>query len=126
MKFVGLFGKTPKHKRFSFVPRHYDPAEEQRKEREENIRRELEAGLRKDTDSAFEDRQSRIKGSFQSARKRSVQTSAPSAAILRTAITLFIVIELWAYLQFGNAALYGLLVIIPLYLFLKLRGFKRN
>jgi hypothetical protein len=126
MKFAGLFTKTPNYKRFNYIPRHYDPREEEMKERQERIRREVEAGLRKETAEDLQIHQSRIKGSFQSARKRSVQKTEPSAALLRTLITLFIVIELWAYLQFGNVAFYGVLIIIPFYLFLKLRNFKRS
>jgi hypothetical protein len=126
MKFSGLFTKTPAHKRFNYIPRHYDPREEEMKERQERIRKELEAGLRKETADDLLQHQSRIKGSFQAARKRSVQKTEPSAAVLRTLITLFIVLELLAYLQFGNVALYGILLIIPFYLFLKLRNFKKS
>lgn len=126
MKFAGLFTKTPTHKRFNYTPRHYDPREEELREREEKIKREIEAGLRKDNDEELELHRSRIKGSFQHSRKRSVQKEGPSAAILRTLITLFIVIELWAYLQFGNKALYGLLLVVPFYLFLKLKNFKKD
>jgi len=126
MKFAGLFTKTPNHKRFNYVPRHYDPREEEMREREARIKQEIAAGLRSETDEDLEQHRSRIKGSFQQSRKRSVQKGAPSAAILRTIITLFIVIELWAYLQFGNKALYGLLIVVPFYLFLKLKNFKKN
>jgi hypothetical protein len=41
MKLPTLFTKTPNYKRFAYTPRHYDPLEEERKEREERIRREL-------------------------------------------------------------------------------------
>lgn len=126
MKFAGLFTKTPNHKRFNYVPRHYDPQEEERKEREERIKREVEAGKTVESPEQLEAYQPKIKGAFQAARKRSVQKTAPSAAILRTVITLFIVIELWAYLQYGNPALYGLVLIVPFYLFLKLRNFKQS
>jgi hypothetical protein len=125
MKFVGLFGKTPTHKRFNYIPRHFDPLEEQRKEREERIKQEIEAGLRKEeTEEDLALHRSKIKGAIQSARRRSnMKVGQPSAAILRTAITLFLVIQLWAYLQFGSAALYGMLLLVPAYLFMKLRSF---
>jgi hypothetical protein len=126
MKFAGLFAKTPNHKRFNYTPRHYDPREEELREREEKIKREVEAGLRKENDEALEQHRSRIKGSFQHARKRSIQVGGPSTAILRTLITLFIVLELWAYLQFGNQAFFGLFLIVPFYLFLKLKNFKKD
>jgi Flp pilus assembly protein TadB len=126
MKFTGLFTKTPSHKRFNYVPRHYDPQEEQRKEREERIKQELQAGLRQSEPEDLTHYTSKIKGSFQAARKRSAQKSEPSAALLRTVITLFIVILLWAYLQFGTVALYSLVIIVPFYLFLKLRNVRRS
>jgi Flp pilus assembly protein TadB len=126
MKFVSLFGKTPNYKRFNYTPRHYDPIEDERKKREEEIRRELEAGLRVETKEELELRQSKIKGSFQAARRRSAQKGAPSIALVRTIITLFIVILLWAFLQFGTIALYGLILVVPFYLFLKLKNFKRS
>ncbi|MCZ8355027.1 MAG: hypothetical protein O9340_09850 [Cyclobacteriaceae bacterium] len=124
MKFVGLFGKTPAHKRFNYIPRHFDPLEEQRKEREERIKQEIKAGLRKETEEDLANHRSKIKGAMQAARRRSnMQAGQPSAAILRTAITLFLVIQLWAYLQFGSVALYGMLLLVPAYLFMKLRSF---
>ncbi|MBL7866183.1 MAG: hypothetical protein JNK10_15005, partial [Cyclobacteriaceae bacterium] len=47
MKFPQIFIKTPSHKRFNFTPRFYEPQVEERKEREERIRQELEEqGLR--------------------------------------------------------------------------------
>jgi hypothetical protein len=128
MKFNGLFAKTPSHKRFNYVPRHYDPLEEERKQREERIKREFDAGRLPETEQDLLRHQSRIKGGIQAARKRSLRqdNTGPSGALLRTIITLFIVIELWAYLQFGNPALYGLVLIVPFYLFLKFKNFRRS
>lgn len=125
MKFVGLFTKIPSYKQFNYSPRHYDPRQEERKEREEKIRREIEAGLRPETQQDLEKHESRIKGSFQTARRQAARQKDPSTALLRTIITLFIVIMLWAYLQFGTTALYGAFLIVPFYLFLKFRKFKR-
>lgn len=127
MKFNGLFTKTPSYKRFNYTPRHYDPLEEERKERMERLQKELEAGKRTETDEELAAHQSRIKGGIQAARRRSAaKGSTLSSALLRTIITLFIVVELLAFLQFGTVALYGVLLLVPFYLFLKLRNFKRS
>jgi hypothetical protein len=40
MKFLQLFTKIPNYKRFGYVPRHFDPKEEARKERELRLKRE--------------------------------------------------------------------------------------
>jgi hypothetical protein len=47
MKFGQLFTKIPNYKRFGYTPRHFDPLEEERKEREERIRQELDQEQRK-------------------------------------------------------------------------------
>lgn len=119
MKFPSLFTKTPNYKRFGYTPRFYDPQEEQRKEREERIRRELKLG-----ETALEEIQpyrSRIAGSFKEARKKSSRQYDPSSNLLRIIILTFLAIWLIAYLQFGKPALYALLLFIPFYLFLKFR-----
>ena len=41
MKFLQIFTKIPNYKKFGYTPRHYDPKEEERKERELRIQKEL-------------------------------------------------------------------------------------
>lgn len=118
MKLPTLFGRTPKHQKFSFEPRFYDPKKEEREQRNRRIQREL-ATTQTDDVTGFENR---IKGSFHSARKRSQATSSDlQAALLRIVIILVLVVFFIAYLQWGNKAMWGLLVVVPIYAWIKLK-----
>lgn len=118
MKFPTLFGRIPKHQKFNFEPRFYDAEKEEREERNRRIAQELE----NEKSGSVDGFETRIKGSFHSARKRSQATSADlKAALVRIGIILFLVIFFIAYLQWGNSAMYMLLVFIPFYAWLKLK-----
>lgn len=121
MKFVSLFTKTPNHKRFNYTPRFYDPKEDERKEREERIRRELEReqGIQPENSGDY---RSRIAGSFQYSRKRSNKgKSELNAVLLRSGLLLFLALFAMAFLQWGKDSLYMLLVFVPVYFYLKFR-----
>lgn len=121
MKFISLFSKTPNHKRFSYRPRYWDQAAEERKEREERIRRELEReqGLTPESDPDY---RSRIAGSFHSARRRSNKSSGElNAVLLRSGVLLFLVLFLMAFLTWGTDSLYALLIFVPLYFYFKFK-----
>lgn len=124
MKFPSLFTKTPDHRKFSFTPRFYDVKEEERKEREERIRKELKKEEEEQIES-HPDYRSRISGSFKSARRTASRQKSPSSSLIRLMILTFLTLWLFAYLQFGNVAFYGLLLFIPFYLFLKSRELKK-
>lgn len=116
MKFPTLFGKIPKHQKFSFEPRYYDAKKEEMLEREARIRAELEA------ERGEAPYRSRIAGAFRAARKRSAATKGElNSALVRLGILLFLAIFIVAYLQWGKVAMYGFLAFIPFYLWLKLR-----
>ena len=118
MKIPTLFGRTPRHQKFSFEPRFYDSRKEEQKERENRIKQELE----NEKNKTVEGYQSRIQGSFHSARKRSSATSADlRTALIRIGVLLFLVTMIVAYLQWGSHALYGFLIFVPLYAWLKFR-----
>ncbi|MCK6616551.1 MAG: hypothetical protein L6Q51_02810 [Cyclobacteriaceae bacterium] len=123
MKIPSLFIKTPKHRRFNFIPRHYDPVEEERKLREERIRAEL--GMNKKAEHEIESEalgyRQRMAGSFRGAKKTSSAQADPSASLLRLIVLTFLAVWLIAYLHYGSQALYGLLLIVPFYLYLKFR-----
>jgi hypothetical protein len=127
MKLPQLFTKTPNYKRFAYTPRHYDPGEEERKEREARIRHEL--NLEKEQTAAGEDvhgYRSRIVGSFRTAKKTVTPQRDPSAAMIRLAILMVLTIGLIAFIEYGKVALYGVaLVFVPFYLYLKFRKFRR-
>lgn len=127
MKLPQLFTKTPNHKRFAYNPRHYDPLEDERREREERIRQELNLEqTKKQEDENLSNHHSRIAGSFRAAKKTVTVQRDPSASMLRLAILLLLTVGLIAYIQYGRIALYGVaLVFIPFYLYLKFRKFRR-
>jgi hypothetical protein len=121
MKFPSLFTKPPQYHRFNYKPRFYNPEEENRKEREERIRRELELekGIVSDGNEYLH--RSRIAGAFQAARKRSKKSSTPNAALMRTASLLFLVLFIIAFLQWGRPAMYLGFLIVPFYLYAKFK-----
>lgn len=128
MKFIQLFTKIPNYKKFGYMPRHYDPREEERKEREHRIRMEL----RKDEDKVekediiAQDYRTRISGSFRTAKKTVSPQADPSSSMVRLIITMIITVGLIGFLQYGKIALVGVaLLIIPFYLYLKFRKFRR-
>lgn len=125
MKLPSLFTKAPAYKKFSFVPRYFDDQEEERKEREERIKKELERAEGKEVqiDPGY---RKRIAGSFRNTKKTITPRVDPSVNILRLIILLVLVLFLIAYLQFGNDVVYGLVVIVPLYLYVRLRNAKRS
>jgi Flp pilus assembly protein TadB len=127
MKIPSLFTKTPNYKRFAYTPRHYDPLEEERKEREERIRQELSMESdKKADDNSIHGYRSRIAGSFRSAKKTATVQKDPSANMLRLAILLVLAVGLIAFIQYGTIALYGVaLIIVPFYFYLKFRKFRR-
>jgi hypothetical protein len=101
---------------------YYNPQEEERKEREQRIKSELTPGL---ADGQLY--KSRIAGSFQSVRKKhAAQAVSGNVAIMRTLILLALVLLVIGYLQFGNDVVYGLFVLVPLWLFMKLKGLKKS
>ena len=128
MKFIQLFTKIPNYKKFGYTPRHYDPKEEERKERELRIQRELRSEEERKLleEEEAHGYRSRIHGSFRTAKKTVTPQADPSSTMIRLIITLIITVGLLAFIQWGRIALLGVaLVSIPLYLYLKFRKFRR-
>ena len=127
MKLPSLFTKTPNYRRFAYTPRHYDPLEEERKEREERIRHELSIEAEKKPDEEnLQAYRSRIAGSFRTAKKTATVQKDPSANMLRLVILMVLSVRLIAFIEYGKVALYGVaIVIIPFYFYLKFRKFRR-
>ena len=123
MKFLSVFTKAPKHQRFNYAPRFYDPVKEELEQRESRIRLELSREKGEVSQEELIGHRTRISGAFQAARKRSNPVSAgTSATMLRLGILLFITIFLVAFLEFGRPALYSLFLFVPLYLYLKFKS----
>lgn len=128
-----LFGKSPKYKKFAYSPRFYDPQEEERRERELRIRKEMEEREKAEepvtkpgNEEEFAYRQ-RIQGSFRTAKKTVKVQADPSANMLRLVILLIISVGLIAYITYGQVAIYGVFfTIVPLYFYLKFRSVSRK
>ena len=127
MKFLQLFNKVPNYKRFGYTPRHYDPKEEERKERELRIKKELMSEeQRKLVEEDEQGYRRRIAGSFKTAKKTVAPQADPSSTMIRLVILMIITVGLFAFLEYGRIALVGVaLVFIPFYLYLKFRKFRR-
>jgi len=122
MKFLSLFTKAPQYQRFNYTPRYYDPKKEEREDREERIRREIQKERGEvSNDATVGDYRSRIAGSFHAARRRSKTTQEPSVVLLRLGVLLFISLFLVAFLTWGKPAIYSLFLFVPIYFYLKLR-----
>ncbi|NOT74552.1 MAG: hypothetical protein HOP08_06445 [Cyclobacteriaceae bacterium] len=122
MKIVSLFTKAPGYKRFSYEPRFYDQKAEERKEREDRIRQEIERerGQRSEETSDY---RSRMTGAFHSARKRSQASKGSlNTALIRLGVLLFLTLFIMAFMTWGKAAFYSLLLFAPLYIYLKFRN----
>jgi len=122
MKFLSLFTKAPQYQRFNYTPRYYDPKKEEREDREERIRREIQKERGEvSNDATVGHYRSRIAGSFHAARRRSKTTQEPSVVLLRLGVLLFISLFLVAFLTWGKPAIYSLFLFVPIYFYLKLR-----
>jgi len=121
MKFVSLFTKAPNYKKFSYEPRFYDQKAEERKEREDRIRQELarEQGLQSDETTNY---RTRMTGAFHSARRRSQTTQDTLRSnLIRLGVLLFLTLFIIAFMTWGKAAMYSLLVFVPVYLYIKFK-----
>ncbi len=99
------------------MPRHYDPLEEERKAREERIRNELKAA--ENPGEYVSEYRTRIAGSFRASKKTQGRQFDPTANLLRLMIITILVVWLIAYLQYGQPAMYALLLLIPLYMWVR-------
>jgi len=123
MKFLSVFTKAPKHQRFNYSPRFYDPTKEELEQRESRIKLEIAREKGSVSPDDLKGYRGRISGAFQAARKRSNPVSAgTNATMLRLGILLFITALLVAFLEFGKPALYSLFLFVPFYLYLKFKS----
>jgi cation transport ATPase len=122
MKFISLFTKAPNYKRFSYEPRYYDAKAEERKEREDRIRREIELERGQTRHEESSDYRKRMTGAFHSARRRSqASPSTLQSSIIRLGVLLFMSLFIMAFLTWGKVALYGFLIFVPVYFYLKFK-----
>ncbi len=124
MKIISLFTKAPTHQRFTYRPRYYDPSKDEMLERENRIRKEIER--ERGVSQPDADYRSRIAGSFQAARKRSKPSAQTGEVVMRLGVLLFMTLLIVAFLQWGKSALYIGLAFVPVYLYLKFKGMKKQ
>jgi hypothetical protein len=127
MKIPGLFTKSAKHHRFEYKPRYYDPKKEEHDEREARLRKEiaLEKGEIAEEAGTPYDHRSRMRGAFQTARRRSAPSNdEPNYAIIRLGILLIIALFLVGFFQWGGKVVYALFLVFPVWIYL--RFFKKK
>ncbi|MEO1049078.1 MAG: hypothetical protein AAFX87_00515 [Bacteroidota bacterium] len=115
MIFSSFFRKA-KPQRFSFEPRYYDPVKEEIEERTERIKREMQQS---NDEQEVGDYRSRISGSFHS--RKSSKSVGLQTGLRQMTIIIILVGAMFGYIQFGNDVLYGLLLLVPLYLYFRLK-----
>lgn len=93
-------------------------------ERENRIRKEIER--ERGVSQPDADYRSRIAGSFQAARKRSKPSAQTGEVVMRLGVLLFMTLLIVAFLQWGKSALYIGLAFVPVYLYLKFKGMKKQ
>lgn len=114
-KFPTLFGRVPHHRKFNYQPRYYDPLAEERQAREARIRAELG-----DTDTTQADIRARMSSAFRaSKRQKPGRTAKLNEVLVRTGLTLFLAMLLIGWLQWGNVALYLLVLVIPVWFYFR-------
>ena len=106
--------RTQKHQRFHVEPRYYDPIKEELQKREARIKQSMLAD-KKDEGNLTEN--SSIRGSF--TRRRAVKNT--SASFLQMIIMLLLAGLIFGYIYFGNVALYIVVGISSVFLYLKVK-----
>lgn len=115
-KFPMLFGRIPKHRRFNYTPRFYDPAKEERDARESRIRMELGADP-KDQDA---DVRTRMSQAFHSRKRNKKGLSVNmKETILQSALVLAMVVLLLSWLEWGNEVFYAFLLLLPVWFYMR-------
>lgn len=121
MKIPGIFTKSPKYHRFEYKPRYFDPKKEEHDAREDRLRAEIarENGQGHESATPY-DHRARMKGAFQSARKRAPKSSdEPNYAIIRIGILLLISLLIFGFFQWGGKVVYALFLIFPVWIYLR-------
>ncbi|WP_143962449.1 hypothetical protein [Litoribacter populi] len=135
MKLPSLFTSTS-HQRFAIKPRFYDPVKEEIEQRTSRIQKELESKgvLHPDEygeESFGKSRSSSLRGAFtQASLRKSSSSGLSSAGLLRMFIFVILMVGVFGYIYYGNAALYALLVLIAtgalVLVFFRLKGKKKH
>ena len=101
--------RLPRNKRFNYRPLYYDPVKEELDEKESKFRREL-------SDKGNKIRHETISEAYR--RRTKVERRGNTRQII---FVLAFTIIAFGYLYFGNVIFYSLLVLIPYYIWTRLR-----
>ena len=117
MNLPGLFKKA-RYQRFHIEPRYYDPIKEDIENRTSRIKAEM--GM-SDADVIDPGYRSRIEGSFRKNMKHATGNGVDQTILLRLLIMVILVFMIGGYVYFGKEIFYLVLLIIPFYLWKRLR-----
>jgi len=110
MKFPSLF-RMPRHQRFKFEPRYYDPIKEDIERRTQEVKAQL-------SQSQTNNYRTTISNSFERKSRRGNKTS-----LFQLVLILVLSISFVGYLYFGPDVLYGLLIAIGGLVWARIKGF---
>lgn len=111
MKFPS-FVRLPRNTRFTIEPRYYDPVKEEIEERTARIKKEMEGG-----EIGYDS--SRI-----SFKRKSI--AAPGTSFLQLLIAAGLGTTLIGWLIYGNQVFYLLWLVVPIYLYFRIRRRTRK
>ncbi len=114
MKFPSII-KTPKHSRFHYEPRYYDPVKEEIKAKIEAARRQMNP---KAGGGSY---QSNISQAFGQRERKSNQTSVVQLLLAAVLLGSFV-----GWLIFGNDFFYAYLAIFPVYVFFRIKTTRKK
>lgn len=112
MRFPSLI-RVPRNKRFTIEPRYYDPIKEEIEERTRRIKEEME----NKKSGTY------VPGRISFQRKTS---SVPNASFLQLIIATVLGGTVVGWFYYGNDVFYALWLAVPVYLFFRLRKFRRK
>ncbi|MEQ9403293.1 MAG: hypothetical protein RIM99_06910 [Cyclobacteriaceae bacterium] len=113
MRFPSLF-RLPRYQQFEIKPRYYDPIKEEIEERTSRIKHAMDGDEGRTYDSA----------NFSFRRKAK---SAPATSMLQLLIAVLLGMLILGWLEFGNDIFYYVLwIIVPGYLFYRLKTWKKR
>lgn len=97
------FIRLPRHQRFQYEPRYYDPVKEDLEQRTKFIKKQL-------TEESNESHRERISAQWQRKERQSQKSSVLQLIILAVLVTTVV-----AYFYFGNVGIYGVMGIFALF-----------
>lgn len=106
---IPTLSRLPKNKRFNFQPRYYDPIKEEIEERTSRIKSEMDVN----TSDAYREN---ISAAF---RRRS--RAEKKSGVMQFAFVILFLLIFIGYLTFGEKIFFSFLLLIPVYIWLKLK-----